>query len=68
MNPAKPLQENLVSLVAIYGKCATEKETSAVDIDGVGTKDLNRYDLDYLIFYSYLPWFWKEHEAVNVKV
>ena len=43
------------------------KGSIVVATDGVGTKDFCRYVVD-IIYYSSLPWFWKEHKAVNVKV
>jgi hypothetical protein len=41
MNRAKPLQENLVSLVAIYETFVTDKGIIVAATGGVGMKDLN---------------------------
>jgi hypothetical protein len=43
----------------------TDKGISVVGIGGNGTKGLNRYVVD-ITYNSSLPWFWKEHKAVNV--
>ena len=65
MSQARLRQGNLASLVATYERSVAAKGSIVAVTAGSGTKDLNRYVVDYVIHYSTLPWFWKEYKAVN---
>jgi hypothetical protein len=50
---ARLLPARLAVLEETSGKSVTVSVNTLVDIDGVGTKDLNKYVVD-IIYYSYL--------------